>query len=89
MSYQAQAQNNKGFKGAPTANKKPAAGTGTKPTHALKVKDGDKFIKLCNVFTNTSEKTGDVYLKGKDSQSGVTYFIMPIKEFDKKEGSND
>lgn len=90
MSYNNTAKKEGGFRGAPAQGSAPAsapvagqkAGTGTKPTHSLKVKGEDgKFIKLCSVFTNVSEKTGETYYKGKDSQSGVTYFIMPITEY--------
>ena len=92
MSYNnAAKKENTGFKGASNAGGQArgqtstagqSKGTGTKPTHTLKVKGEDgKFVKLCNVFTNVSEKTGETFLKGKDASSGVSYFIMPITEY--------
>jgi hypothetical protein len=52
-----------------------------RPVYAIKVKQGDEFVTLANLFENKS-KNGETYYKGnqKDDKGEVIaqFFVMPI-----------
>lgn len=53
----------------------------SKPVYSIKVKQGDEFVLLCNLFEQTSKK-GETFYKGrqKDEKGEVVaeFFVMPI-----------
>jgi hypothetical protein len=58
-----------------------------KPVYSIKVKEGDEFVLLCNLFENKT-KTGETFYKGrqKDDKGEVVaeFFVMPITPRDDK-----
>jgi hypothetical protein len=52
-----------------------------KPVYTIKVKQGDEFVQLCNLFENKT-KTGETFYKGvqKDEKGDAIaqFFVMPI-----------